>query len=77
MCLSGGEQEHQNKKLVQCFQQNYADIAEYIVIKTDTFGSVATACPNGLWVTSCCAMQNQTDCFLSFSYKRTNASSDF
>jgi len=47
MCLSGGEQESANKKMIEHLFQHYPNISKSMIIKTDTFGSIATACEYG------------------------------
>ena len=48
MCLSGGEQEDANQQMIEHIFKHYPNISNSIVIKTDTFGSIATACEKGV-----------------------------
>ena len=52
MCLSGGEQENANKNMIDHMFKHYPDTSRNMIIKTDTFGSIATACEHG-WFAVC------------------------
>ena len=47
MSLSGGEQAEAQKKIIEGLQTSYAHTSKQYHVCTDTFGSIATAFPNG------------------------------
>uniref|UniRef100_H2YA51 N-acetyl-D-glucosamine kinase n=1 Tax=Ciona savignyi TaxID=51511 RepID=H2YA51_CIOSA len=47
MCLSGGEQKASKETMVKMMCETYPLMSESLVIKSDTAGSIATACENG------------------------------
>lgn len=50
MSLSGGEQPEAQKKIIEGLQTSHAHTSKHYHVCTDTFGSIATAFPNGGWV---------------------------
>lgn len=47
MSLSGGEQPEAQKKIIEGLQTSHAHTSKHYHVCTDTFGSIATAFPNG------------------------------
>ena len=43
MALSGGEQKEAQEKIIKGFQERYPNTSRHYCVRTDTFGSIATA----------------------------------
>ncbi|XP_078485047.1 N-acetyl-D-glucosamine kinase-like [Ciona intestinalis] len=64
MCLSGGEQQATNKEMIKTMSELYPLMSESLIIKSDTAGSIATACEKGGMVLisgtgSNCSLENE------------------
>ena len=47
MSLSGGEQEEAQRRIVEGLKTSHPNTSKHYHVCTDTFGSIATAFPNG------------------------------
>eukprot|EP00731_Ephydatia_muelleri_P021116 Em0013g843a len=50
MALSGGEQTEAQEKIIKGLQGKYPNTSRHYCVRTDTFGSIATAFQTGFWI---------------------------